>query len=171
MQERHENEQYFFTPKTTERLADFAARFTNPCCICTPSVGAELGRRGVPVRVLDIDERFARTPGFRRYDLFHPEWLGEEFGIILCDPPFFNVSLSQLFAALRLLSRGNYDQPLLISYLSRRATSLCGTFARYNLTATGYCPRYQTVQALSRNDVEFFGNLSPALHAELAQKG
>lgn len=170
MQERHENEQYFFTPKTTERLADFAARFANPCCICAPSVGAELGRRGVPVRVLDIDERFARTPGFRRYDLFRPEWLGEEFGIILCDPPFFNVSLSQLFAALRLLSRGNYEQPLLISYLSRRAVSLRGTFARYNLAPTGYCPRYQTVQALSRNDVEFFGNLSPELHAELARQ-
>lgn len=169
MQERHENEQYFFTPKTTERLADFAARFENPCCICAPSVGAELGRRGVPARVLDIDERFARTPGFRHYDLFRPEWLGEEFGIIVCDPPFFNVSLSQLFAALRLLSRGNYEQPLLISYLSRRAASLRGTFNRFHLAPTGYMPRYQTVQALSRNDVEFFGNLSPELHAELAQ--
>lgn len=170
MEERHENEQYFFTPRTTERLADIAARFDNPCCICAPSVGVELGRRGVRVRVLDIDERFARTPGFRRYDLFRPEWLGEEFGIILCDPPFFNVSLSQLFAALRLLSRGRYEQPLLISYLSRRAASLRGTFTRFNLTPTGYCPRYKTVQALSRNEVEFFGNLSPELHAELASE-
>ena len=120
-------------------------------------------------RVLDIDERFASTPGFRHYDLFRPEWLGEEFGIILCDPPFFNVSLSQLFAALRLLGRNRYEQPLLISYLRRRATSIEGTFARFGLRATGYCPRYQTVQALSRNEIEFFGNLSPELHSQLAQ--
>ncbi len=171
MQERHENEQYFFTDQTTGQLADFAARFKNPCCICAPSVGAELGRRGVPARVLDIDERFAATPGFRRYDLFRPDWLGEEFGLILCDPPFFNVSLSQLFAALRLLSRNRYEQPLLISYLSRRSVSIAGTFARFGLTATGYYPRYKTVQALARNEIEFFGNLPSSLHAELAQEG
>jgi hypothetical protein len=168
MEERHDHEQYFFTPQTGAWLADFVARFDNPCCICAPSVGAELGRRGVRARVLDIDERFATTPGFRLYDLFRPEWLGEEFGIILCDPPFFNVSLSQLFAALRLLSKNRYEQPLLISYLRRRAANIEGTFARFGLTATGYFPRYQTVQALARNEIEFFGNLSPALHAQLA---
>ena len=171
MQERHEKEQYFFTDETTGHLADFAARFPNPCCICAPSVGVELARRRVPVRILDIDERFAKTPGFRRYDLFSPDWLGEEFGLILCDPPFFNVSLSQLFAALRLLSRNRYEQPLLISYLSRRATSIVGTFARFGLTPTGYYPRYKTVQALARNEIEFFGNLPPSVHAELAQGG
>ncbi len=170
MQERHESEQYFFTDETTGRLADFAARFPNPCCICAPSVGVELGRRGIRARVLDIDERFAATPGFRHYDLFRPEWLGEEFGLILCDPPFFNVSLSQLFAALRLLGRNRYEQPLLISYLGRRSASIVGTFARFGLTATGYSPRYKTVQALARNEIEFFGNLSPSLHAELAQE-
>ena len=170
MQELHEKEQYFFTDETTGRLADFAAHFPNPCCICAPSVGVELGRRGVRARVLDIDERFAATPGFRHYDLFRPEWLGEEFGLILCDPPFFNVSLSQLFAALRLLGRNRYEQPLLISYLGRRSASIVGTFARFGLTATGYSPRYKTVQALARNEIEFFGNLSPSLHAELAQE-
>ncbi len=170
MEERHDNEQYFFTPATTNRLADFVARFENPCCICAPSLGVELARRGVRARVLDIDERFAQTPGFRHYDLFRPEWLGEEFGIIVCDPPFFNVSLSQLFAALRLLSRNRYEQPLLISYLRRRAANIEGTFTRFGLTATGFCPSYQTVQALARNEIEFFGNLTPAQHTELARE-
>jgi hypothetical protein len=168
MEERHANEQYFFTPATTARLADFVSDFANPCCICAPSVGVELARRGVRVRILDIDERFATTPGFRHYDLYRPEWLGEEFGIIICDPPFFNVSLSQLFTALRLLGRNRYEQPLLISYLRRRAASIEGTFNRFGLQATGYCPRYQSVQALERNEIEFFGNLSAAQHAKLA---
>jgi hypothetical protein len=171
MEERHDREQYFFSPATTAYLADFVSRFENPCCLCAPSVGVELARRGVRVRIIDIDERFAQAPGFRRYDLYRPEWLGEPFGIIICDPPFFNVSLSQLFAALRLLGRNRYEQPLLISYLRRRAASIEGTFTRFGLRATGYCPRYQTVQALSRNEIEFFGNLSPAQHEELAAGG
>ena len=169
MQERHENEQYFFSAETTSQLASFAAQFPNPCCICAPSIGKALTERGVPVRILDIDERFANLPGFRHFDLRRPDWLDEEFGIIICDPPFFNLSLSRLFAALRLLAHNNYKQPLLISYLTRRSTQLLSTFARFGLTRTGYRPHYQTVAALPHNEIEFFGNLSPAQHAELAQ--
>jgi hypothetical protein len=170
MEERHEREQYFFTPETTTRLADFAARFPTPCCLCTPSVGALLGERGVSVRVLDIDERFASARGFLRYDLYRPHRLDEQFGLILCDPPFAKVSLAQLFTAVRTLSQGRYGQPLLISYPRQRAVNLQGTFARFGLVPTGYCPRYQTVKALGPSDIEFFGNLPPELHAELAQR-
>jgi hypothetical protein len=161
MYELHENEQYFFDPPTLDYLAGVVAVYPNPCCICAPLLGQELERRGVAVRVLDIDTRFAGLRGFRRYDLYRPEWLGEEFGLIICDPPFFNVSLSQLFTALRLLSRHDYGQPLLISYLARRAASITGTFARFNLQPTGYVPGYQTVQKSPRNEIEFFGNVGP----------
>ena len=59
-------------------------------------------------------------------------------------------ALAQLFAALRLLGRNRYEQPLLVSYLRRRGANLEGTFTRFGLRATGYCPGYQTVQALER---------------------
>jgi hypothetical protein len=150
------------------RLADFAAEFPHPCCLCAPRVGEELARRGVTVTILDVDERFAHLPGFRRLDLYRPEWLGEEFGLLLCDPPFFNVSLSQLFHALRLLARHDLRQPLLVSYLTRRAANLLGTFAPFGLEPTGFFPGYQTVQKLARNEVEFFGNLGAERHARLA---
>jgi hypothetical protein len=159
MYELHENEQYFFDGPTLAFLGDFVARFANPCCLCAPLLGRELEARGVSVRTLDIDERFAGLRGFRRYDLYRPEWLGEEFGLIICDPPFYNVSLSQLFRAIRLLSRHNYGQPLLVSYLVRRAANVTGTFARFGLQPTGYRPGYQTVQKSERNEVEFFGNV------------
>lgn len=167
MYEKHENEQYFFDKKTLAHLAEFVSGFENPCCICAPLLGKELEQRGVAVRILDIDERFANLRGFRKYDIFKPEWLGEEFGLILCDPPFFSVSLSQLFTALRMLSRNDYRQPLLVSYLSRRASSVLGTFANFGLEPTGYFPGYQTVQSAARNDIEFFGNLGPELHHRL----
>jgi hypothetical protein len=92
--------------------------------------------------------------------VFRPAWLGEPFDLILCDPPFFRVSLAQLFTAIRLLSRYDYRQPLLISYLSRRAANILGTFARFDLRPTGYYPGYLTVQNVDRNGIEFFGNLA-----------
>ena len=159
MHEQHQREQYFFDQATLTRLADFVQGYASPCCLCTPMVGRELVRRGVNVTVLDSDERFADLPGFQKYDLYRPVWLGQSFDLILCDPPFFNVSLSQLFQAIRLLSRYNINQPLLICYLKRRETNLLGTFAAFNLKPTGYHPGYLTVQAVERNEIEFFSNL------------
>jgi hypothetical protein len=161
MYEQHQREQYFFDAATITHLADFAQGFANPCCLCAPMVGRELVRRGVAVTTLDSDERFADLPGFQPYDLYRPRWLGQKFGLILCDPPFFNVSLSQLFQAMRLLSQYDTSQPVLICYLKRRETNLRGTFAAFHLQATGYHPAYLTVQAAARNEIEFFSNLPP----------
>jgi hypothetical protein len=168
MHERHEYEQYFFDRPTLEHLADFVQpRFSQPCCLCAPLLGQTLVERGVGVTILDRDERFARLPGFRRYDLYRPEWLAETFDLIICDPPFFAVSLSQLFTAIRMLSHYDLGQPLLISYLHRRTANLLGTFAPFRLAPTGYSPTYQTVQAIERNEVEFFSNLTDTLVASL----
>ena len=169
MNERHEHEQYFFTPETAAHLAACAARFERPCCLCAPTVGVLLGERKAGARVLEIDERFAATPGFLRYDVYRPRPLDEAFGLILCDPPFMKVSLAQLFAAVRTLARGEVSQPLLICYPRERALALTSTFAPFGLVPTGYCPRYVSVQAHAPGEIEFFGNLSAELHAELAR--
>ncbi|HKV08258.1 MAG TPA: hypothetical protein VJ725_08980 [Thermoanaerobaculia bacterium] len=159
MYELHENEQYFFDEKTLDQLSGFLLRFSAPCCICAPLLGKRLAERGAAVTVLDIDERFAGVRGFRRWDLYRPEWLGQEFDVIVCDPPFFNASLSQLFAALRMLARNDFSQPMLVSYLKRRSEAILGTFAPFGLKPTGYLPSYQTVEAGERNEIEFFSNL------------
>ena len=159
MYELHENEQYFFDEATLETLADFVSKWTSPCCICAPMLGKKLAQRGVDVTILDIDQRFATTKGFRRFDLISPEWIGEDFDLIVCDPPFFNVSLSQLFAAIRTLALFNFKQKLMISYLSRRSDAIVGTFAPFSLSPTNYFPKYQTVRDVERNKIEFFSNL------------
>ncbi|MBW3637159.1 MAG: protein-lysine N-methyltransferase, partial [Armatimonadetes bacterium] len=142
MLEQHPLEQYFWDEATINQVADAAARFPNPCCLCAPMVGRELEKRGLETRVLDVDERFFDVAGFRRFDLYRPEWLGETFGVIVCDPPFWIVSLSQLFAAIRLLARHDYAQPLAICYPTRRGANLTGTFARFGLAPTGFLPKY-----------------------------
>jgi hypothetical protein len=162
MYERHEHEQYFFDAATLEHLAEFVRDFSNPCCLCAPLLGKALVERGVSTTILDTDERFSSVAGFQHYDLYRPVPLQQKFGIIVCDPPFFKVSLSQLFQAVRLLSQFDYAQPLLICYLRRRAANIMGTFSRFNLQPTGYFPQYQTVQRSERNEIEFFSNLDEA---------
>ena len=159
MYEQHECEQYFFDKPTIERLTGFLERFENPCCLCAPLLGREMAELGLEVRILDIDERFASVPGFRKYDLYRPEWLGEAFDIIICDPPFFRVSLSQLFAAIRVLARYDFSQKIMVSYLTRRTNAVMGTFAPFGIRATGFNPGYQTVRKLERNEIQFFSNL------------
>lgn len=101
------------------------------------------------------------------FDLYRPHWLGQDFDVVVCDPPFFNVSLSQLFNAVRVVARNDFDQALLLCYLRRRESAVVGTFARFGLQATGYFPTYQTVQKTERNEVEFFGNLGEDATAKL----
>lgn len=167
MHERHENEQYFFDAPTLAHLTTFISRFERPCLVCAPMLGRTLAESGKAVTVLDVDERFSDVAGFRRWDLHRPQWLAEPFDLIVCDPPFFNVSLSRLFAAIRSLAHNRFDQPLLVSYLRRRQEAILGTFAPFGLEPTGYCPSYVSVQKAERNDIEFLGNLQPELHAIL----
>jgi hypothetical protein len=162
MYEKQEIEQYFFDGATLHHLANLASCFVNPCCLCTPSLGEELERQGVRATTLDIDGRFAHLEWFRLYDIGRPEPLDEEFGIIICDPPILNASLPQLLHTITLLSRGNYKQPLLFNYLSRRATTVVSTFSAFGLLPTGYKARYTTIANIGHNQMEFFGNLSPS---------
>lgn len=159
MYERHEHEQYFFDESTLEHLAFFLSTFAAPCCFCAPMLGQRIVERGGNIRILDIDTRFSHVPGFRLFDLHRPEWLGERFDLILCDPPFYNVSLSRLFAAIRVISCNDFNQPVMISYLVRRSRAILGTFAPFGLAPSGYRPTYHTVQKSDRNEVEFYSNL------------
>ena len=161
MYEIHAKEQYFFDEDTLHHLTEFLKGWSAPCCICAPLLGRTAAEHGIPVTVLDIDERFSDVAGFQRFDLYRPHWLEQEFDLILCDPPFFNVSLSQLFSALRLLAHHNLAQPLMVSYLSRRSGAITGTFAPFNLQPTGYKPGYQTIKKTPKNEIEFFSNLKP----------
>lgn len=156
--EDHQREQYFFDGPTTRRLADLLGRFERPCCLCTPRVGRELQDRGRWCRTLDVDERFDHLEGFRAWDLYRPRPLGEAFDVILCDPPFNKVSLSQLFHAVRILSGGGTDQRLALCYLASRSGALLGTFAPFGLAATGVVLGYVSVRPLEQDRIELFTN-------------
>ncbi len=158
MQERRENEQYFFSKRTAIAAADVVARFERPCVLCAPTVGRELVNRGVDVTILDIDERFADLPGFQLWDIRQPRRLDGRFGVIFCDPPFFNVSLGLLQRAIGVLAHHDGAQRIAISYLTRRRRSLLASFTRFQLTATPMQLEYETLEVCSRNRIELFAN-------------
>ena len=157
-EEHHHREQYFFDGQTLGELANFIGLFQSPCCLCAPMLGRELHHRGRKVAVLDVDQRFGDLPGFVEWDLYRPKHLDQEFDLIVCNPPFFKVSLSQLFTAVRLLCHFNLTRQVMISYPLRRRNAILGTFAPFNLAPTGYRPGYLTVRQCEKNDIEFYAN-------------
>lgn len=155
MQEIHRREQYFFDGDTLEHLAAVVDQFDRPVLLCAPMLGQYLHERGRDVTVLDLDMRFADLPGFRRWDIHKPEWLGFKPGLILCDPPFHTVKLDRLFRAIRVLAGHDYQVPLAVSWLVRRQGALLSTFGLFGLEPTGFRPGYVTVP--ERVEIEFYG--------------
>lgn len=158
MQENHQREQYFFAPPTVQRLTDLMMDARAPCCLCAPMIARELAARGRSARLLDIDERFSVTPGFRRWDLYRPEPVGETFDRILCDPPFTKVRLSQLFDALRVVCQGDFSTPILLCHLAQRAGDVTGALARFGLQPTDIEVQYVSIKPTAYNRVILYTN-------------
>lgn len=158
MYENNHSEQYFYNRETIQFLCDELTGFNNICCLCTPTIGMELLKRGKTVRILDVDRRFECFEGFMYFNISRPQWLGEKYDVIVCDPPFFTTSLSQLFLTLRTLSLNDFNQPILITCLQRRAAKFISTFTPFSLVPTGYFPGYQTVEECDRNTIQVFSN-------------
>ncbi len=167
MEERHEHEQYFFAEPSVNHLAQFLGRYDSVCALCTPMVGRRLAEAGKNVVTLDLDERFSDVRGFKRWDIHRPERLQQKFDVIVCDPPFFNISLARLFHAIRVLAHDRFEQKLLIAHPRRRCDALLGTFAPFGLESTGFSPTYVSIEKTEHNEVELFGNLGSEAHHEL----
>jgi len=160
MYELHKNEQYFFDKETLERLCIFIenSEYRPLGCLCTPVLGKLLIERKVDVDILDIDRRFSLY-NLIYFNLKYPKFLGFQYDLIICDPPFFSVSLSRLFKAIYTLALYSFNQKIMISYLKRRENALLGTFEKFNLKSTGFYPRYKTVDTSDRNKIEFYSNI------------
>src|SRR5262249_19150416 len=139
-EEKHEFEQYFFATPTLGDLCGLLARYERPVILCAPRLGQAMAAQGRPVTTLDIDERFGHLRGFVCWNIRRPAPLGFKPGLILCDPPFFGVSLSELFRAIRVLAQFDLSTPVAVSYLSRRADAITATFDPFSLRATAYRP-------------------------------
>ncbi|MEL6674372.1 MAG: hypothetical protein AAFR61_19345 [Bacteroidota bacterium] len=158
MHENHQLEQYFFDEETLAFLARQAAQFKKPCFLCAPLLGQYYQEHYGACYILDIDDRFAHLPGFIQYDIYRPEALQLDFDLLFCDPPFFNVSLSQLFKAMRLLCQFDFQKEVVLCYLKRRERAITGAFHLFSLEATDYFPTYQTLVKKEKNHICLYTN-------------
>lgn len=158
MLEDHTNEQYFFDVATRAWLVDCLQPFDSICTLSTPTLGAALIDAGKTPVILDIDERFGHLPGFIKWDITGPAHMKQRFDLIICDPPFFNVSLRTLRSAIEILSHYDTTQKLAICYLTRRKTAVLKSFKKFGLCETGVRMVYKSVVPGAKNKIELLGN-------------
>jgi hypothetical protein len=109
--EDHHYEQFFFDEPTCDALLALMARHERPLLLCTPSLAVAAERRGQRYLLLDRDERFGFLRSFRAFDLDSPSPLDEAFDAVFCDPPFANIDLLQLRAAIEVRVRVRVSTP------------------------------------------------------------
>ena len=136
--EDHRLEQFYWDEPTRARLLARLGEYRAPLLVGTPSLAVEAENAGLAYTLLDVDERFAFLPGFRRYDLFDDAETPEfDCDAIFCDPPFANFELDQLKAALTSLAGGaslagklrwRGEPALFIAYNAKREEALLQTF-------------------------------------------
>ena len=161
IEERHENEQYFFTEDTAAYITRMALSFNKICCICCPSVGKRLEELGADVTILDIDERFNDLEGFKYWDIKHPKYISDEFDLIIMDPPFFNVSMREIRKAIQMLTHFDTTKTkVMISYLTRREKAFKVGMKPFNMESMEFIPEYNTVDVTEdKNRIQFYVNV------------
>ena len=159
LDEIHQREQYFWTQQTLHKLATFLEPYQNPCLLCCPTLGQELERRRKQCTTLDIDKRFNFLKGYQYYDVWKPKPIEGEFDIIVVDPPFYSVTVSHLFKAIRQLSEGK-NKPLILTHLVRKKDAVVSTFAQFDVKPISLSPEYKTVK---KSEIQYFTNIQPFL--------
>lgn len=151
----------YFDDTTREALADLLMPFGRACCLCAPTVAQALYKRGRVARVLDIDERFANLPGFRRWDLSRPQKLAEPFDIIAAAPPVSaeggeGVDAAGVTRALGVLARPG--DRVLVAMPPRMADQ--EAMASLGLKRTGVAAGYARSDESRAEPAEFYANFA-----------
>uniref|UniRef100_A0A914Z4Z5 N6-adenine methyltransferase n=1 Tax=Panagrolaimus superbus TaxID=310955 RepID=A0A914Z4Z5_9BILA len=145
--ERHDLEQYFWTESTVKRLMNSLNDFYEECCcLTTPSLAHGWHLEGREEWLLDIDRRFEYLPKFRYFNLITPENIEEDFQIIIFDPPFFYISMEQMYKAVCKIVKDNFKTKILIGFLKREERELMRYFGIFGIKPTNFLLEYAQVK-------------------------
>lgn len=147
--------QFFFTADTARRLAQALDGHANPCCLCTPRLAHEWQQRGRSVRLLDCDPHFQSIGRFQRFDLRQPQPLGEEFDVVVADPPFLFAPL--LARAVRALISPSSESKLYMTFPVEREPELLSAFADYELQPLDFPMRWCNIRPAFQGDFRLYG--------------
>ena len=147
--ENKELEQFFFTEKVLEQIVNSFEYEDNILCLCTPSVADAFWRlKNKEVLCIDIDNRFNYLPKFINCDITKEEVkLPENFvpNLIIVDPPFFKMSLYDLYNCIKKITKNNKKTKLVFAFVIREDKKLLSVFKEYNLQLTKFPLEYRGV--------------------------
>lgn len=166
-QERHDLEQYFWSPKTVLQLTralDPSTWICAPghvCCLAAPSLAHAFHTANRTEALLDIDTRFDYLPGFRYFDLGSPAAPCErdDFRIVVFDPPFFYIPLPTLFQGVVTAVKGDFNTKLMMTFLKRNEAALLQTFAPFHLRRTKAVLEYSTIKPNKWRNFALYSNV------------
>eukprot|EP01104_Vermistella_antarctica_P017363 TRINITY_DN6143_c0_g1_i1.p2 TRINITY_DN6143_c0_g1~~TRINITY_DN6143_c0_g1_i1.p2 ORF type:complete len:153 (-),score=36.04 TRINITY_DN6143_c0_g1_i1:73-531(-) len=98
-----------------------------------------------------------RLSWHRMYDLLCPT-PQEDFGVIICDPPFFQVSVRELFNAVSVLAKQDFSTKILIAFVARNETELLRVFAPFAIRRTTFRLSYTTVKSSRWSNYALYSN-------------
>lgn len=145
--ERHDLEQYFWTESTVRKLMNALNDFYEECCcLTTPSLAHGWHLEGREEYLFDIDRRFEYLPKFRYYDLTLPDAVTDSFRIVIFDPPFFYISMEQMYKAVCKIVHNNFKTKILMGFLKREERELMRYFGVFGIKPTNFLLEYATVK-------------------------
>jgi hypothetical protein len=164
LEEIKDNEQFFWSRETVEKLAK-ACEFTfveETCCLTTPSLAHYWHENGREETLLDIDTRFSYIPGFKYYDLRKPDpdiGPDDNFRLLIIDPPFFIVPIETIGEAVDQITGKDYDTKIIIGFLSREEKRLQLAFEHYCLKPTKFPLQYPSIKENKWQNFVLYSNI------------
>jgi hypothetical protein len=156
-------EQYFWSADVVRRIRD-ALIFTDEgscCCFTTPSLTEGFLEQGRDEPLLDIDIRFNYLKLFQQFDIKNPHEPGgmENFKVIIIDPPFFNISIMELFHATNVITNNNFNTNIIIGFLKRYEYALLETFKPYGISETSMNLEYAHIKPNKWPNFTLYSNI------------
>jgi 16S rRNA G966 N2-methylase RsmD len=161
IEEDRKLEQFFWTSETVKKLLNACQYISECCCFTTPSLAQGFLNNGIDQKLLDIDTRFSYFPRFEKFDIknpHEPEGSGN-FNIIVIDPPFFNVTIKELFDATNIITNNNFNTNIIIAFLVRYEYSLLETFKKYKISETSTPLEYAHIKPNKWKNFKLYSNI------------
>jgi len=128
--EEHNYEQFFYSESSTKKIYQLVKSYSTPLLLCNPSLAVMADEDGIDYLLLDRDKRFKFLKRFKEFSLTEPFLITSfAYDSIFIDPPFANVTPSQLVRCMKLMGKKErLSAPIFIAYNSKREEELIAAF-------------------------------------------
>lgn len=142
MEQKREDQQYFFTLQTTQSLADLCHGYT--ACLATPSIALYASEKGANIVLFEQDSRFRNMDNLKyvKYDLYKglnpltKRKYSGVFNTVICDPPF-NLDTSLLARNCSELIKADENSRVYIVFPESKKGILINSMRTFGFTLDG----------------------------------